>query len=124
MGGPAGHARTGEDVGEQPPRDAQGAVKRRTEEVYVRVDLLALAIHFLTHGRLDLLGNLEPLAPLSVLLVQLLGQRFQNRSARIRRAVNAMTESHHLLTALERTADPGIGALRRPDLFEHLHHLL
>src|SRR5690625_2901064 len=82
--GPARGPGTCEDVREEVARDAECVVDRRAEEVDVRVDRPAAALHLLGHDSPDLLGDLEPLR-LAGLLGKLGGEVAQDRRARVER---------------------------------------
>src|SRR3954451_16327627 len=64
VGGPAGHARDGENGGEEVRGDAEGVVDRRGVEIDVRVEALPLL-----HGGGDALGHLDPFG-----LAELIGE--------------------------------------------------
>src|SRR5690606_23231477 len=112
--GPAGHTGAREEVREQIHWNAERVVDRSAEEVDVRVDLLALAIHLLAHRRLDDFGDLQP-ARVTTAIEQLLRELLQDRRAWIERPVDAVSEAHDPLAATERIAHPLCRVLRLVD---------
>ena len=102
-------ARERERGREQVGREADAHQDRRRVELDVGLErpLGVLLGQDAQDDVLDLDGELEPLGP----VVHPLGDLAQRRRPRVVGAVDAMTEAHQPLAAVERVADPLLGVL-------------
>ncbi len=109
MGRPAGVARERERGREQVRREADAHQDGRGVELDVGLER-PLGVLLGQHPEddvLDLDGELEPLGA----VLHPLGDLAQRRGPRVVGAIDAMTEAHQPLAAVERVADPFLGVL-------------
>ena len=121
MTAPTRHPAHGEHAGEEVGLDAEAVIGRRAVEIDIRKD--ALAGLRIENDALDLLAHLKELEVASV-GGDLLGESLEVSRARVVRLVDAVTEAHDELLALELALDEGLDLVHRADLVEHDHDFL